>query len=82
MEYHTPKNTHPADEIYAVLSKDDGGEGIVSIMTGAGSMPLVVIDNRILDKAKPYIQHIAKEKGCELYIVKYTKTEILEVIKP
>jgi len=80
--YHIPKNTQNADHLYVVLSKDDRGEGIVAMQTDAGSMPLVLLDNSILDKVKSYIQHMAKETGRELYIVKYTKTEVLEIVKP
>lgn len=76
--YHIPENEQMMDEIYAVLSIDEKGEGICSMMTPQGGMPMIFGHARMLDKIKPAIEHMAKETGKKLRLVKFKKIEILE----
>jgi len=81
--YHIPKNTQKADEIYAVLSRDnDGNEGIAAAITSLGAMPMVFHHKEILDKLMPIIKKTAKETNRKLHIVKYTQREEIEIIEP
>jgi hypothetical protein len=80
--YHIPKNTQNAHEIHAVLSKDDGGEGIMAAMSTQGMIPLVFIDEKMIQKLMPIIKKTAKETGRKLYVVKYTQREDIEIINP
>jgi hypothetical protein len=81
MKIDIPKNTQPITEMYAVLSKDGTGDGVVSMMTEMGAMPLVFGYKDMLDKVRPVVQHIAKDTGMKFYIAKFTNKEILEVIE-
>lgn len=80
-EYHNPKNEQPMDELYVVLShENDGTEGIVSMMTPAGGMPLVFGHKRLLDRVLPSVRQISKDTGKTIVIAKFIKTEIIEKI--
>ena len=76
--YHIPENEQMMDEIYVVLSHDETGEGICSMMTGHGAMPMVFGHPRLIEKVRPVIQMMVRQTGKKLRLVKYTKTEILE----
>lgn len=76
--YHIPENEQKMDEIYVVLSEDDKGEGICSMMTGQGAMPMVFGHPRMIELIRPRLQIMARETGKKLKIVKYIKSEILE----
>lgn len=82
MKYHIPENEQLLDNLFAVISKDETGEGICAMMTPSGGMPMVFGHERMLEMTKKFAKQIAKETGKELRIVKYSKTEVLEVIKP
>jgi len=76
--YHMPENEQMMDEIYAVLSIDEKGEGICSMMTPAGALPMVFGHQKTLNMLRPIIIRMAKETGEKLRLVKFTKSEILE----
>lgn len=76
--YHTPENEQKMDEIYVVLSEDDKGEDICSMMTGSGAMPMVFGHPRMIEKLRPVIQMMVRQTGKKLKLVKYTKSEVLE----
>lgn len=80
-DYHIPKNEQPMDDLYVVLSKEkDGTEGIVSMMTPFGGMPLVFGHKRLLDTIRPTIIQMSKDTGRDMVVAKYHKMEILEKI--
>ena len=78
--YHIPENEQMMDEIFAVLSIDEKGEGICSMMTPNGGMPMIFGHQRMLEVIKPIVRGIALETGKKLRIVKYKKIEVLEEI--
>ena len=78
--YHIPENEQNLDNIYAVLSQDEKGQGIVSIMTPQGGMPMVFGHERMLEKIKPIVKKMANETGKKILIVKYSKVEVLEEV--
>lgn len=80
--YHMPKNEQILNELYAVLSTDQRGEGIVSVMTPQGAMPMVFGHKRMLIAARKAAELMVKDTKKKLIIVKYTKSEVLEEIEP
>jgi hypothetical protein len=79
--YNIPPNTQEITELYAVLSVDENGEGILSATTAIGSMPFVFGYEKMIDKVMPLVNQIAKETGKKLRIVKFTNKEIIKEIK-
>ncbi len=80
-DYHNPKNEQPMDELYVVLSREnDGSEGIVSMITPMGGMPLVFGHIRLLDKIRPTLNQMSKDTGKDMIIAKYRKMEVIEKI--
>lgn len=81
--YHIPENEQKMDEIYAIISSDDKGEGIVSMMTPqGGGLPMVFGHKRMLDMIMPLVKKMSKETGKKLLLVKYIKHEVLEEVTP
>lgn len=80
MQYHIPKNEMNMDEIYAVLSSDENGEGIVSANIDGNNFPLVFGHPRMLKKFKEFAIQMSKDTGKKLLIVKFKRAEILEEI--
>ena len=79
--YDIPGNQEIMDDLYVVLSKDNNGEGIVSMITPDGAMPLVFGHKRLLDKIMPIVEQIAKDTGQTLIICKFQKIQVLKEIK-
>lgn len=80
-KYHIPKNQQPMNEIYVALSEDDGGEGIVSIMTPWGGMPFVFGHINIMNQAKHYLKDISKETKKKITIYQFKKVDVVEVFE-
>jgi len=80
-KYHVPKNEQPMNELYVALSEDEGGEGIVSVMTPIGGMPFVFGHKRIMDQAKTYLKDISKDAKKKITIYKFKKSEVVEVFE-
>ncbi len=76
--YHIPENEQPLDELYAVISTDNNGEGIVSIMLPECAMPLVFGHKKNIESLRPIIEDISRKTGKKLLLVRYKKSEILE----
>lgn len=80
--YHIPENEQTMDEIYAVLSVDDNGnEGILSLMTEQGGMPMIFGHERMIELVKPIINKMVREAGRTLKLVKYKKIEVIQEFK-
>ncbi len=80
--YHVPGNEKMIDELYAVLSKDENGEGIVAMINpDGGAVPLVFGYEWMLAKVQPAIKKIAEETGQTLRVCKFSNKEILQEIK-
>lgn len=78
--YHIPKNEQEMNELYVALSSDQNGEGIVSMITEMGGMPIVFGHPRMLEGMKTVLKQISKDTGKKILLVKYIKKEILEEI--
>lgn len=78
IEYHIPENEQMIDELFAVLSSDDKGEGIVSMMTPNGGMPMIFGHERNLERMRPLVKKMAQDTGKKLIIVKFKKSKVLE----
>ncbi len=82
---HTPKNyMGRIDAIWAVLSVDDGGEGVVAAPVGPGRMtiPLIAADKARLDSVIPFAKQLAPRLGKVLRLAKFTKREDIEIYRP
>ena len=78
--YITPPNTRIIDELYAVLSKDSTGEGIVTYMMREGPLPLMTSDPKIAEHFKGIMKIMNKETNKNLILVKFTNKEIIEEV--
>jgi hypothetical protein len=71
------------DQIWAFLSLDDGGEGVVAgPLLGPGSMvPLIAADKRRLDSLIPKAKEIVRMFGKPIRLAKFTKREDVEIYR-
>lgn len=76
--YHIPANEQVMDEIYAVLSVDENGEGICSMMTEQGGMSMILGHERMIEFVKLIINKMVRETGKTLRLVKYKKIEVIQ----
>lgn len=81
MKIHNPGNTNPRIEaLYAILSVDTGGEGVMGAMIGGTFTALVVSEERHI----PKIRAIAEltlgnvSRPLKLRLVKFTAREDIE----
>lgn len=72
------------DAIYAVLSVDEGGEGVVGapLQEGTMSVPLICADEARLASILPLARMIATLSGKKMRLVKFTTREVIEEIDP
>jgi hypothetical protein len=78
--YIKPPNTEMMDELYAVISSDNEGEGICGMHSPIGNMPMVFGSKKNLEGIRELIKKMAKDTGKKLMIIKYKKSEIIETI--
>jgi len=79
--YHTPPNTFRITQLWAVLSSDEGGEGLCAgpVINGV-MLPLIAADEARLESFMPMAHKIAKESGKKVKIVRFTvREEIMEI---
>ena len=71
------------EEMYAFVSEDETGEGIIAQFTpDHGWLPLVGADQARVDSLRPYAQATANTTGTPVKLLKFsTRTEV-EVINP
>jgi hypothetical protein len=74
----SPPNTQPITELYAFISVDEHGEGIVSAVIGNIALPLVSGDLHMIEQMRPHARRCAEVKRIEL--VKFTARETIEQI--
>lgn len=78
---YIPKNEEIIEDLYVILSRDeDGKEGIVSVITDAGCLPLVFGSKKLIGIMKETAKRISKETQRPLYLMRYVKSEQLEII--
>jgi len=65
------------DSIYAILSIDEGGEGVVGAPIGPDSsmVPLIAADKERLKDLKVIAEQLAKQLGWKMKIVRFTTRE-------
>lgn len=78
--YHIPGNTHPINEIYVVLSKDNKGEGIVNANINGQGFQLVTSSKDTLEKVISLSKKIHKETGVDMSVYKFSHKELIEKI--
>lgn len=81
----TPENfLNQIDLIYAFLSMDESGEGIIGAPIGPGGsmMPLIASDATRMRTIVPLVHDIANAYGMKIKLVKFTTREMIEEINP
>lgn len=70
------------DEILAYIAKDpsDGTEGIISVISESGPLPMVGADREKMLFHRPLALEIAKKKGIKVTLLRFSKREELEVL--
>jgi hypothetical protein len=66
------------EHIWAFLSVDEGGEGVVSMTTKFGHMPMVAADEMRVKQLRPIAQAVAAQTGVRIRLVKFTVREEVE----
>lgn len=86
MTIHAPPNyLERIDEIWAVLSVDEGGEGVVAAPLPPFDMPMVPLiaaDKARLDSILPIARALARRTGKAMRLVKFSTREVVEEIEP
>lgn len=76
------KNYMKITEMYAFVSSDPDGEGVVAqsmnMMGQQMMMPFVAADKARMESIKPLAKHIAKTQGKKIKLIKFTVREDLE----
>jgi hypothetical protein len=67
---------------YAVLGRKAGDEGIVAVEGPDGALPLVFSNPASLERVGSRLRGVAAITGEELVIVRFTRAEVVRVIKP
>lgn len=70
------------DALYAALSIDDGGEGLIAAPVGTMTLPLVAADKRRLDIITPIARQVGRAFGKVVRIAKFSNREDIEIIRP
>lgn len=72
-------------EIYAFVSVDEGGEGIIGETMPVGGreifMPFICADKDRLEQIRPFAERIHKETGKKIRLIKLTNREELEILE-
>lgn len=72
----TPDNEAPITELFALLSTDMTGEGIIAtILPGLGSTPMVTSNSRVAEMMKVAAAVAAKSSGKPVKLVRFTRVE-------
>lgn len=78
VHYHSPKNEEPIDTLYAYLSYDENGEGIVSALINGEHVPFIGGYKRIMDALEPMAIQVAKEAGKNIRLVRFKRNKVLK----
>lgn len=82
---HDPGNTNPRTEaLYAILSVDSGGEGVMGAMIGGTFTALVVSEERHIPKIRAIAERFAgmAARPLKMRLVKFTGREDIEEFGP
>jgi hypothetical protein len=73
-------------EMYAFVSIDEGGEGVVGMTMPVGGretfMPFVCADKKRMESLKPIAIQLSKESGKTIRLIKLDNRKVLETIEP
>jgi hypothetical protein len=64
------------DRIWAFLSLDDGGEGVMGAPLDGGTVPLIAADKRRLDDLIPLARRLATRFGKPIRLAKFSKRDV------
>jgi hypothetical protein len=71
------------DQIWAYLSVDAGGEGIIGApIDGRSTLPLIAADKTRLDQIRPWAFALARALKAPVRLVRFKNREEVEVILP
>lgn len=82
---HTPPNYLPQiDKIWAVLSVDEGGEGVVAVpmLNGNGMLPLIAADEARLNDIVKMARAAGSVTGKKMRLVRFNHREVVGDIEP
>jgi hypothetical protein len=84
VELHAPPNyMGRIDRLWAFLSLDDGGEGVVAAPFGGGlTAPLIAADKARLDSLIPMARQLAKVFGKPIRLAKFDQRTDVEIYQP
>ena len=68
--------------VYIIADKDADDEGVPSVHTRMGAMPLLGADEDRVRSLRPYAQELADVAGKPVRLVRFTQMEELEVLTP
>ena len=79
----TPSTVFRIDQLWAVISSDEGGEGLcASSMPDGTVMPLIAANETTLEAWLPVAHRLATEGGKKIKIVRFTMREEIMEIEP
>jgi hypothetical protein len=68
-------------EMYAFISTDDEGEGVMAFLAQNGTwMPMVGADMTRVEQLKPIAINMGKAQGRKVKLIKFSQREELEVL--
>jgi hypothetical protein len=80
---HAPPNyLGRIDRIWAFLSLDDGGEGLVAAPLDGMTVPLIAADKRRLDALIPIAKQMTKLFRKPIRLAKFSKRDDVEIYQP
>lgn len=75
---HSPPNEAPLADLFAFVSVDEAGEGIIaSIIPDIGATLLVTGRLRITEKMKPLAEQAARQTGKRVRLVRFARAQVL-----
>ena len=76
-----PPNTMRIDEIWAWVSQDDAGnEGIISVSSPAGQLPLIAADKERLKSLRPIIRELYGKTKKKIVLIKLSQRTDIETL--
>lgn len=74
------------EEIYAFVSVDEGGEGIIAkqldLPNGLTFMPFICADKQRMESLKPFAELMSQSTGTKIKLIKFTCREEIEEYSP
>jgi hypothetical protein len=70
------------DRIWAFLSLDDGGEGVMAAPIGGMTLPMVAADKRRVDSLIPLAKKLAKSFGKPVRLAKFDQRTDVDIYQP